>query len=123
DVATAHEPSVDELRDWYAHNGDQFVMPTRFSFRHLYFSPDRRGNHAHDDAVRALAKLAGQPEDSKLAGTLADPFMFEDYYRERSPEFLGKEFGPTFAPAVGKLKSGSWQGPVESGLGWHLVYM
>ena len=65
------------------------------SFRHLYFSPDRRGARAREDAAKALAKLAGQPEDAKLAASLADPFMFQDYYRDRAPEFLGKEFGPT----------------------------
>src|SRR5439155_20466104 len=86
-------------------------------------SPDRRGVRARDDAANALAKLAGQPEDSKLAASLADPFMFQEYYRDRPPEFLGKEFGPQFALAVAKLPSGSWQGPVESGFGWHLVFV
>ena len=123
DVATAREPTTEELQAWYAGNSSQFAMPSRYSFRHLYFSPDHRGKNAHDDAVRALAQLAGQPEDSKLAATLADDFMFQDYYRERSPEFLGKEFGPQFAQAIEKISPGSWQGPVESGLGWHLVYV
>jgi hypothetical protein len=93
------------------------------SFRHLYFSPDRRRQRARDDAVNALAKLAGQPEDSKLAASLADPFMFQDYYRDRAPDYLGKEFGPQFAQAVEKLIPGSWQGPIESGFGWHLVFV
>ena len=93
------------------------------SFRHLYFSPDRRGARANEDAASALAKLAGQPEDAKLAASLADPFMFQEYYRDRAPEFLGKEFGPRFALAVAKLPPGSWQGPVESGFGWHLVFV
>src|SRR5262249_23316528 len=42
---------------------------------------------------------------------------------DRAPEFLGKEFGPNFALAVAKLSLGSWEGPVESGLGWHLVFV
>ena len=49
--------------------------------------------------------------------------MFQDYYRDRVPEYLGKEFGPQFALAVAKLPPGSWQGPVESGFGWHLVFV
>ena len=87
------------------------------------FSPDRRQAGARDDAAAALTKLAGQPEDSNLAATLADAFMFQDYYRDRTPEFLGKEFGPNFALTVTKLSPGSWQGPVESGFGWHLVFV
>jgi hypothetical protein len=58
-----------------------------------------------------------------MAGSLADPFMFQEYYRDRAPEFLGKEFGPPFAVAVAKLPPGSWQGPIESGFGWHLVFV
>jgi peptidyl-prolyl cis-trans isomerase C len=49
--------------------------------------------------------------------------MFQEYYRDRAADFLGKEFGPNFALAVAKLAPGSWQGPVESGFGWHLVFI
>jgi peptidyl-prolyl cis-trans isomerase C len=123
DVAAQREPTTAELKSWYAENRDKFAMPKRVSFRHLYFSPDRRGENAQSDAANALARLAGQPEESELARTLADPFMFQDYYRDRAPEYLGKEFGPQFARAVAQLPTGSWQGPIESGFGWHLVFV
>jgi parvulin-like peptidyl-prolyl isomerase len=123
DVAAAREPTTAELEAWFATNADKFALPKRVSFRHLYFSPDRRGNSAREDAAKALAQLAGQPEDTKLAESLADPFMFQDYYRDRAPDYLGKEFGPQFAQAVEKLPTGSWQGPIESGFGWHLVFV
>jgi hypothetical protein len=123
DVAAAREPTTAELSSWFEKNSAAFAQPNRVSFRHLYFSPDRRGNRARDDAGRALTRLAGQPEDAKLAGALADPFMFQDYYRDRAPDYLGKEFGPQFAIAVAKLPPKSWQGPVESGFGWHLVFV
>jgi peptidyl-prolyl cis-trans isomerase C len=123
DVVAAREPTTDELKSWYEKNSAKFALPSRVSFRHLYFSPDRRGVRAREDAAQALGKLAGQPEDSKLASGLADPFMFQDYYRDRAPEYLGKEFGPQFALAVEKLVPGSWQGPIESGFGWHLVFV
>ena len=123
DVAAAREPTTAELKSWFEKNSAKFAQPPRLSFRHLYFSPDRRGARARDDAEQALAKLAGQPVDAKIASSLADPFMFQDYYRDRAPEFLGKEFGPQFALAVAKLAPGSWQGPIESGFGWHLVFV
>ncbi len=123
DVAAAREPTTAELKSWFEKYSAMFAQPPRVSFRHLYFSPDRRGQRARDDAAKALAKLAGQPQDAKLAATLADPFMFQDYYRDRAPEYLGKEFGPQFALAVTKLAPGSWQGPIESGFGWHLVFV
>jgi hypothetical protein len=123
DVATAHEPSPSELRAWFDRNSSKFALPSRYSFRHLYFSPDKRGTNAQGNAAEALTKIAGQPEDSKLAVSLADRFMFQDYYRDRTPEALAKEFGPQFVVALEKVKPGSWQGPVESGYGWHLVFV
>jgi peptidyl-prolyl cis-trans isomerase C len=123
DVAAAHEPSTAELRAWFEKNSNRFALPSRYSFRHLYFSPDKRGKNAQADAAKTLTKIAGQPEDSKLAISLADPFMFQNYYGDRAPEALAKEFGPQFVVALEKLKPGLWQGPIESGYGWHLVYI
>ena len=64
----ARAPTREELETWYQANRDRFALPSRVSFRHLYFSPDRRGARAHDDAATALTKLAGQPEDFKSRG-------------------------------------------------------
>jgi hypothetical protein len=117
------DPTTAELKSWFAKNSTPFALPGRVSFRHLYFSPDQRETHAREDAVTALAQLTGQPVDAKLPRSFADPFMFQEYYRDRGTDFLGKEFGPQFAQAVAKLPTGSWQGPVESGFGWHLVFV
>jgi hypothetical protein len=121
DVAAAHTPTEVELRAWFDQNKAQFDEPARVSLRHLYFSPDRSGLNARADAENALAELKKQPQDTKFEG--ADSFMFQDYYRDRASEFLTKEFGPAFSAAVAKLPPGSWQGPVESGFGWHLVFV
>ncbi len=123
DVAGTHEPTTAELKAWYGKNCDRFALPGRFSFRHLYFSPDSRRQRAHDDAMNALAKIGGEAEGSKTAAALADRFMFQDYYADRTPEELEKEFGTQFASAITRLRPRSWQGPIESGYGWHLVFV
>ena len=123
DVAAAREPTTEELKLWFARNTDKFALPKRVSFRHLYFSPDKRGARARDDAAKALAQVVGRPEGVKLPESSADPFMFQEYYRDRAPDYLGKEFGPQFAEALEKLPAGSWQGPIQSGFGWHLVFV
>jgi hypothetical protein len=123
DVAAAHEPTSEELRNWYANNSQKFALADRATFRHLFFGFDRRGQNAQSDALSALSKLVAKPEDSPLGKQLADPFMFQDYYGDRAPDQLAKEFGPAFAIGLYKLKPGSWQGPIESGYGWHLVWI
>src|SRR5271166_4633405 len=88
DVAAAHEPTPEELKAWFEKNTSKFALPSRYSFRHLYFSIDKRGANAQIDAIKALNQTAGQPEDSKLTASLADQFMFQDYYGDRAPEAL-----------------------------------
>ena len=78
DVAAAHEPSAAELKAWFDKNKEKFALPSRYSFRHLYFSPDKRGKDAQHDAANALAKVSGQPENSPLAASTGDSFMFQD---------------------------------------------
>jgi hypothetical protein len=123
DVATQREPDRAELEAWFAANAATFALPGRITFRQVYFSPDRRGDRAQGDAEKALAKLAGQPVDSKIAASVGDPFMLQEYYGDRSPDQIAKEFGPAYARAVFRAKPDAWQGPIESGFGWHLVFV
>jgi peptidyl-prolyl cis-trans isomerase C len=123
DVSALRDPTADELRAWYAKKSERFVEAGRRSFRHVYFSTDRRGAHAHEDATLALSKLANKPADSPMVATIGDPFMFQVYYGDRPPEQIACVFGSQFAAAVDKVQPGFWQGPIESGLGWHLVFV
>ena len=123
DVAALREPTDDELRRWFEQNTQRFALPSLVTFRHLYFSPDLRGARARDDAADALRKLAGKPEEAPELQGLSDRFMFQDFYAERSPDQVAGIFGTSFAQALLGLKEGQWQGPVESGLGWHLVWV
>jgi hypothetical protein len=123
DLSALREPTSADLEAWFGENSERFALPARVTFRHLYFSPDRRGESARDDAARALEKLAGEPADSPVAAALADPFMFQDYYGDRPFEQVATSFGPRFAEALFRLAPGSWQGPIQSGYGWHLVFV
>jgi peptidyl-prolyl cis-trans isomerase C len=123
DVSALSEPKVNELRDWFEKNLQRYAAPSRIWFHHLYFSFDRKGGKASEAAARAYKELAGEPVDSPVAGGAADPFMFQDYYADCSEDEVAKTFGSKFAKAIFQLPCGSWQAPVESGLGWHLVWV
>jgi peptidyl-prolyl cis-trans isomerase C len=122
DLAGLEPPAHGELAAWYAANADRFTLPPRASFRHLYFSPDARGDDgARAAAEAALAEVADKPIDAPDLAALADRFMFQDFYGGRTPEQVAKEFGPGFAADLFALGPGAWRGPVRSGYGWHLV--
>ena len=123
DASALREPADDGLRRWFAQNAQRFALPSLVTFRHLYFSPDLRGARVRDDAIEALRKLAGKPEEAPELQGLSDPFMFQDLYAERSPDQVAGIFGTAFAQALLRLEQGKWEGPVKSGLGWHLVWV
>jgi peptidyl-prolyl cis-trans isomerase C len=123
DISMLAEPSTQDLRAWFERNTARFALPPRVSFRHLYFSSDRRGEHAKEAAMKALGMLAGKPSDASDAAALADPFMFQDVYVDRSFDQVATLFGPNFARELLPLTPGSWQGPIESGYGWHLIHV
>jgi peptidyl-prolyl cis-trans isomerase C len=117
------EPSTDTLKAWFKDNQQRFALLPRVSFHHLYFSPDQHGERTHDVATKAFEQIAGKPGDSKDVAALGDPFMYQDYYGDRSFDEMAKLFGLNFARALVNLRPGSWQGPVESGYGWHLAFV
>src|SRR4030095_5793963 len=121
DVSKLEEPKPGELKAWLEKNKERFALPPRISFRHVYFSPDRRGAMVRADAERALSQLAGKPMDSPGRAPVGDPFMFQQYYGDRPFDEIARQFGPRFARALVELTPGAWAGPIESGYGWHVV--
>jgi hypothetical protein len=123
DLTGVRDPTTEELKTWFEKNHERFALPARLSFRHLYFSPDRRGTGVKEAAASAHERLAGKPADSPISATVADVFMFQDNYRDRTLDQVADVFGTTFATALFQLSPGSWQGPIESGLGWHVIWV
>ena len=123
DPSNIPEPSTELLKTWFEAHAQRFAVPARVSFRHLYFSFDRHGEDTQRAAAKALESLAGASGDAPKPKKLGDPFMFQDAYGDRTLEQVATLFGPGFARDLFGSKAGSWQGPVESGYGWHLIWI
>lgn len=123
DLSALREPSRDELRAWLKAHPQDFALPPRITFHHLYFSFDERGEKAQEAATTALTGISGRPVDAPETTTLGDTFMFQDFYPDRTPDEVGSVFGDKFAKALFQLKPGAWSGPIESGFGWHLIFI
>lgn len=123
DKSVADEPSSAQLQAWFKDHAKEFALPPRVSFREVYFSPDRRGTRAQADAATAQALLAHSPVNAPAVARQGDPFVFQTSFTSRTPEQVAKDFGPDFAKALFTLPPGSWQGPIQSGYGWHVVFV
>ena len=122
DVSKLEAPQAGELKAWFEKNKERFALPPRVSFRHIYFSPDRRGKNVRADAERAQSELAGKPMDAPAVATAGDPFMFQQYYGDRPFDEIARQFGPQFARALIAVTPGAWAGPIASGYGWHVIF-
>ena len=124
DVSKIRAPQPKELKEWFDKNSAQFSLPGRITFRHLYFSPDKRGQRTRLDAEDALKAVSTNPVLTGREADYSDRFIDQNYFVDCSREQVSKIFGTAFTDSLFQLKPGAgWQGPVESGLGWHLVYI
>jgi len=119
DVSALPDPTRAVLQAWFEVNARRYVQADRLSFRHLYFASDRGGAPARQAADAVLEALGRVAAPQSPAG---DRFMYQDYYAERDRDQVAAVFGSAFAASLFALESRvAWQGPVESGFGWHVV--
>jgi len=118
DVSGLREPTQDELRGWFEVNKNEFAQPSRITFRHVFFSTDRRGADTEAGARKALVSAASRGDIAPRG----DPFMFQDYYADRTEAQVADVFGSDFATTVFSSPIKRWSGPLASGLGWHIVW-
>jgi hypothetical protein len=119
DLVAPGEPDEVALDNFYTENADLFRKPARLAFTHVYFSTDRRGDKAEDDARQLLDGLTtGRVVNTSESG---DAFMLQYDYKRVTYRDVAQQFGPVFAETIFELEPGAWQGPVRSSYGIHLV--
>ncbi len=116
-------PTDAELAAWYERHQGEFGRAERVTFRHVFFDRTRRGaDGARQAAEDALRKAVGQGAEAQAA-LGGDPFLLGKRLAGQSPADLEKLFGGVFPATLPTLPSGSWQGPLESAYGWHVVFL
>jgi hypothetical protein len=116
DTSSIAQPTEAEMAAYVSQHADRYRTPERLVFRQVYFSPSLRGERADSDARAVLASLAAGKDDAP-----GDPFMLAADPDPRSRDDIERNLGADFAKAVFALPTGSWQGPIRSVLGVHLV--
>jgi len=115
DVATAIEPTDEDLSAYLAANEDVFRRQSTYTFEQVYINPDGFSGDLEGFVAEKLTALrAGEAPDGGI-GLL--PPSFEDAYRQE----VDGSFGLGFSVVLDELPTGQWLGPFRSGLGLHLV--
>lgn len=121
-LATQAEPTDADLQTFLQSHPDNFKTETTFTFRHVYLNPQAHGANLARDAVRLLAKL-GHAADTADLNSIGDPFILEHQFEKVPVTEIKKMFGEQFTSGLAAMKTGQWQGPVQSGYGSHLVFV
>ncbi len=122
DLALLADPTDAELQAFFDEHKEDYRIPPEFSFSHIYFNLDRRGDAAEADALKILADLRAQNPPPSRSPERGDRFMLGHDFNRKSSNQVAREFGSQFADALADLDPG-WRGPVLSGYGLHLVYL
>lgn len=119
DVAGMAEPDEAALAKFFAENAARYSAPGRVSFRHVYFSREKRGAALDAAAREALAALEKGASDEAMGDAFLHGFEFE----QREAEELTALFGPEFVAGLATQPPGAWRGPIASSYGVHLVHV
>ena len=116
DLAELDQPGEVVLKKYFLDNREKYELPARVSFTHIYFSYDKRGTMAVEDAKSVLSGL-----DATRAPEMGDSFMMQYDFVQETPFEVERLFGKVFTEELFRLETDTWQGPIESGYGFHLV--
>lgn len=122
DAAEAIPPSDADLQEWLDAHPETYQREPQVAFRHVFLSPDRRGDRVEADAKALLEQLAPAGADADIE-TLGDSIMLPSDFELAPLAVASRMFGNEFAGSLGDIESGQWTGPIASGYGLHLVYV
>jgi len=123
DLTEATQPSDEDLKQFYDQHPELFQTEATVSFSHIYFSTD----HSSDDIAKQKAlTVLQQLKNSKLqrAPEKGDRFPLQNDYTDQAVLDIQQNFGDKpILQELFKAPLHTWSGPVQSGYGWHLIFI
>lgn len=107
-------PTDAELGRWLKVHADRYADPPLVTFDQITFE----GGSPSGVAIDAAKKLLAAGVDPKTLGTGR---MLLPHFEIYPLDLVERDFGGQFAQALTSVRRGSWEGPIRSGYGLHLV--
>tara|TARA_R110000868_G_scaffold107362_4_gene293794 strand:- start:22145 stop:23059 length:915 start_codon:yes stop_codon:yes gene_type:complete len=117
EAGRADAPDDAAMQAYLDNNAARYMAPPVVSFEQVMFDPDRRGEATQTDVTEALAALQAGADQAAYG----DAGLLPREQSQANLERVARDFGEAFASALESLPIGTWQGPVLSGYGIHLV--
>ena len=124
--ADATPPSEADRIAYYEANKQDYALPERLTFSHIFFDPDQRGwDLAKADARALRQKLQDQDAGMDAAFGQGDRFLYHQTYADKALRDLEGHFDGTFTASLTDVQTplGQWVGPLTSDHGVHLLWI
>ena len=120
DIADLAKPSEEELLKYMSAHKEMFKSPGKINFTQIYIDPSK---HKLQTYSQTLLDTLGSKKNEVDIGVLTDSNMFKQSYAGESEYSLKKVFGEIFVKELFALPVQTWQGPILSSYGEHLIFI
>ena len=122
DLTPITDPGATELEQYYIAHQSQYQAAPSWTFTHIFFAVDERGEETVRKQVAALLpELIADNVSFDEATEYGDRFPFLQNYVERTEDYITGHFGSGFMGSLRSVPTASWLGPIRSHYGYHLV--
>ncbi|MCH4822292.1 peptidyl-prolyl cis-trans isomerase [Gramella lutea] len=117
----AQEKSVSEeaIKAYYDLRKDKFFSSPEYTFTQINFD----GSREEEEIKKIAERLNSQnipPNSENLPGKKG---MLQKDFKEADDYTIVRALGTNFESSLEGMRLQTWEGPVKSGFGWHLVYI
>lgn len=120
DLGNYANPSDETLDSYLNQHADIFRLEATFTFQQIFLDPGKpRNTLAYIESLKQ--QMQSESFDKSSLPGLSDSFMLAFNHPVAGARVIDSNFGSGFADQLMALPAGSWQGPVKSGYGIHLV--
>ena len=120
DLADLAQPSEEELLQYMSVHKEMFRSPGKVNFAQIYIDPSKHKLQTYSQTL--LDTLRSKKNEVDI-GALTDSNMFKQAYAGESEYSLKKVFGEIFVKELFALPVQTWQGPILSSYGEHLIFI
>ncbi len=120
DINSRNLPTDKELEEFLEQNREKFRQEAQISFSQVYLDVEKHKISLKQDIERLLKRLTetGTVIDLEAYG---DPTMLPKSLPLTPVNVIDRQFGSGFSNHLDAAAIGTWQGPIQSGYGYHLV--
>jgi hypothetical protein len=122
-AALVREPTEQMLSDYLSAHPGQFERPGETRITQLHFRPGVHGDAVRSEAEALLRRLQSEGLRPQEAEGLVEASVLPRDLPLLSDREIARHFGSRFTQSLSELSVGSWQGPIASPYGLHLVYV